>query len=105
MKEDAIEKLAQLLFDKIMEKQEDADAEYAEQIQKLVSQGYTISDITSNKTDELGLNAEERLVGELARLQTIMMIFEDKEEFEKAAMIQNKIKLVNKKLNNGSGKY
>ncbi len=90
MKEDEIEKLAQLLFDKIMEKQEGADLEYAEQIQKLVSQGYTISDITSNKKDELGLNPEERLVGELARLQTIMMIFEDREEYEKAAMIQKK---------------
>ena len=87
MNENEIEKLAQLLFDKIMEKQEAADLEYADQITKLVNQGYTISDITSNKTDELGLNAEERLVGELARLQTIMMIFEDKEEYEKAAMI------------------
>ena len=105
MKEDKIEQLAQLLFDKIMEKQEAADQEYHEQIQKLVNQGYTISDITSNKTDELGLNAEERLVGELARLQTIMMIFEDKEEYEKAAMIQKKIEKINIKLNNGSGKY
>ena len=100
-----IQMLADLIFDRIMEKQEDADAEYAEQIQKLVSQGYTISDITSNKTDELGLNAEERLVGELARLQTIMMIFEDKEEYEKAAMIQKKIEIINRKLNEGSGKY
>jgi uncharacterized protein YllA (UPF0747 family) len=105
MKEDAIEKLAQLLFDKIMEKQEQADLEYADQITKLVNQGYTMSDITSNKTDELGLNAEERLVGELARLQTIMMIFEDKEEYEKAAMIQKKIEKINIKLNHGSGKY
>tara|TARA_B100001093_G_scaffold250551_1_gene240036 strand:+ start:898 stop:1215 length:318 start_codon:yes stop_codon:yes gene_type:complete len=105
MKDDAIEKLAQLLFDKIMEKQETADLEYADQITKLVNQGYTISDITSNKTDELGLNAEERLVGELARLQTIMMIFEDKEEYEKAAMIQKKIEKINFKLNHGSGKY
>ncbi len=105
MKEDAIEKLAQLLFDKIMEKQEQADIEYADQITKLVNQGYTISDITSNKTDELGLNAEERLVGELARLQTIMMIFEDKEEYEKAAMILKKIDKINIKLNHGSGKY
>jgi uncharacterized protein YllA (UPF0747 family) len=102
MKDDAIEKLAQLLFDKIMEKQEQADLEYADQITKLVNQGYTISDITSNKTDELGLNAEERLVGELARLQTIMMIFEDKEEYEKAAMIQKKIEKINIKLTNGS---
>ena len=105
MKDDAIEKLAQLLFDKIMEKQEQADLEYADQITKLVNQGYTISDITSNKTDELGLNAEERLVGELARLQTIMMIFEDKEEYEKAAMIQKKIEKINFKLNHGIGKY
>mgnify|MGYP003112028191 FL=1 len=105
MNENEIEKLAQLLFDKIMEKQEQADIEYADQITKLVNQGYTISDITSNKTDELGLNAEERLVGELARLQTIMMIFEDKEEYEKAAMIQKKVEKINFKLNHGSGKY
>ena len=105
MNQDKIEQLAQLLFDKIMEKQEQADLEYADQITKLVNQGYTISDITSNKTDELGLNAEERLVGELARLQTIMMIFEDKEEYEKAAMIQKKIEIINRKLNEGSGKY
>jgi uncharacterized protein YllA (UPF0747 family) len=105
MKEDEIEKLAQLLFDKIMEKQEQADLEYADQIAKLVNQGYTISDITSNKKDDLGLNTEERLVGELARLQTIMMIFEDKEEYEKAAMIQKKIEKINIKLNNGSGRY
>ena len=103
MKDDAIERLAQLLFDKIMEKQEQADIEYADQIQQLYNNGYTIEKSKQNDMD--GLSDEERLVGELARLQTIMMIFEDKEEFEKAAMIQNKIKLVNKKLNNGSGKY
>ena len=105
MNENEIERLAELLFDKIMQRQEEADAEYAQQIQKLVNQGYTISDITSNKTDELGLDAEERLVGELDRLQTIMMIFEDKEEYEKAAMMQKKIAKINRKLNNGSGKY
>ena len=104
MKDDAIEKLAQLLFDKIMEKQEQADIEYADQIQQLYNNGYVIE--KSNKKDDMdGLNDEERLVGELARLQTIMMIFEDKEEYEKAAMIQKKIKIVNKKLNDGSGKY
>ena len=106
MKEDEIDKLAQLLFDKIMERQEQSDAEYAEQIQKLVNEGYTISSREVDKfKDELGLNKEERLVGELARLQTIMMIFEDKEEYEKAAMILKKIDKINILLNNGSGKY
>jgi uncharacterized protein YllA (UPF0747 family) len=105
MKDDAIEKLAQLLFDKIMEKQEKADLEYADQITKLMNNGYTISNVQEKHKDELGLNQEERLVGELARLQTIMMIFEDKEEYEKAAMILKKIDKINFKLNNGSGKY
>ena len=106
MKDDAIEKLAQLLFDKIMEKQEQADQEYHEQIQRLVNNGYQISSVQAEKyKDELGLNNEERLVGELARLQTIMMIFEDKEEYEKAAIILKKIDKINNKLNNGSGKY
>ena len=103
MKEDAIEKLAQLLFDKIMEKQEQADIEYADQIQQLYNNGYNIEKSKQNEMD--GLSDEERLVGELARLQTIMMIFEDKEEFEKAAMIQKKIEIINRKLNDGSGKY
>ena len=106
MKEDEIERLANLLFDKIMEKQEQTDQEYHEQIQKLVNNGYQISSVQAEKyKDELGLNQEERLIGELARLQTIMMIIEDKEEYEKAAMILKKIEKINDKLNNGSGRY
>ena len=101
MKEDAIERLAQLLFDKIMEKQEQADQEYHDQIQKLMNNGYVIEDIT----DKLNMNEEEKLVGELAKLQTIMMILEDKEEYEKAAIILKKINKINDKLNDGSGKY
>ena len=102
MKEDAIEKLAQLLFDKIMEKQEQADIEYADQIQQLYNNGYTIE---KSKSDNMGLNDEEKLVGELAKMQTIMMILEDKEEYEKAAIILKKIDKINRKLNDGSGKY
>ena len=76
------------------------------EIQKLINNGYEISSVQAEKyKDELGLNQEERLVGELARLQTIMMIFEDKEEYERAAMIQKKIRKINRQLNNGSGKY
>jgi len=101
MKDDAIEKLAQLLFDKIMEKQEQADIEYADQIQSLMNNGYVIDDITN----KLCINEEEKLVGELAKMQTIMMILEDKEEYEKAAIILKKINVINRKLNNGSGKY
>ena len=34
-----------------------------------------------------------------------MMIFEDKEEYEKAAIILKKIDKINRQLNNGSGRY
>ena len=101
MTEDEIEKLADLLYDRIMEKQEEADEEYAQQMAKLIDNGYVISSIT----DKLDLNEEEKLVGELAKMQTIMMILEDKEEYEKAAIILKKINNINKKLNDGSKKY
>ena len=101
MKDDAIEKLAQLLFDKIMEKQDQADEKYHNQITNLINNGYVIDDVT----ERLGINEEEKLVVELAKMQTIMMILEDKEEYEKAAIILKKIKIINRKLNEGSGKY
>ena len=62
---------------------------------------FTIKD----ELEEDGMDEEEKLVGELAKLQTIMMILEGKEEYEKAAIILKKINKINNKLNNGSGKY
>ena len=44
------------------------------------------------------LTEEELLVGELARLMTLLDIYEEKEEYEKAAIIKNKIDKINSKL-------
>jgi hypothetical protein len=96
-----IQMLADLIFDKIVEKQEQMDEDYHNQVRKLYENGFVID----NVTDKLGMDEEERLVGELAKLQTIMMILEGKEEYEKAAIILKKINKINKKLNDGSGKY
>ncbi len=93
--------LADLIFDRIVEKQEQMDEDYNNQVRKLYENGFIINDVS----DKLGMNEEEKLVGELAKLQTIMMILEDKEEYEKAAIILKKINVINRKLNNGSGKY
>ena len=93
--------LADLIFDRIVEKQEQMDEDYHNQVRKLYENGFIIDDVT----DKLGMDDEERLVGELAKLQTIMMILEGKEEYEKAAVILKKINNINKKLNDGSGKY
>lgn len=44
------------------------------------------------------LTEEELLVGELARLMTLLNIYEEKEEYEKASIIKNKIDKINSKL-------
>ncbi len=43
---------------------------------------------------------EEKLIAEMARLTTLLTIYEDKEEFEKAAIVQKKIERINNQLNN-----
>ena len=93
--------LADLIFDRIVEKQDQMDEDYHNQVRKLHENGFVIDDVA----DRLGMDNEERLVGELAKLQTIMMILEGKEEYEKAAIILKKINNINKKLNDGSGRY
>tara|TARA_B100001113_G_C20790620_1_gene483695 strand:+ start:125 stop:430 length:306 start_codon:yes stop_codon:yes gene_type:complete len=96
-----IQMLADLIFDRIVERQEQMDEDYHNQVRKLYENGFVID----NVADKLGMDEEEKLVGELAKLQTIMMILEGKEEYEKAAIILKKINKINNKLNNGSGKY
>ncbi len=44
-------------------------------------------------------NEEELLISELARLNTILVMLESKEEYRKAAIILNKIKRIEKRLN------
>jgi hypothetical protein len=43
---------------------------------------------------------EEFLVGEMARLTTLMNMYEGQEEYMKAAIIKRKLDIITKKLNN-----
>tara|TARA_R110002012_G_scaffold69553_3_gene180016 strand:+ start:1091 stop:1369 length:279 start_codon:yes stop_codon:yes gene_type:complete len=45
-------------------------------------------------------NEEERLIGELSKLMTLMVMYEEKGEQDKANLLQEKIATINKKLNN-----
>ena len=58
-----------------------------------------IDDLLNNKTN-LKDDIEEHLIAELARLTTLLTIYEEKEQYEKAAIIKNKIRIINKKLDN-----
>ena len=44
-------------------------------------------------------NEEEIMISELARLSTILMLLEDKQEYRKCAIIKKKINRLEKKLN------
>jgi len=63
-----------------------------------------VSDITFNdlfdSNFDLNDDTEEKLIAELAKLTTLLAIYEDKEQYEKAREIEKKIKIINKKLNN-----
>jgi len=63
-----------------------------------------ISEVTFNDLfdDNFDLNddTEEQLIGELAKLTTLLAIYEDKEQYEKARIIKHKLKILNDKLNN-----
>ena len=49
--------------------------------------------------DLLHASEEELLLAELARLMTLLTQYEEREQYEKAAIINNKIKKIETKLN------
>ena len=58
------------------------------------------SDIAQTRNyRELNITEEEDAIGEMAKLMTLLNIFEDKEEFEKCVAVKQRVKLVNKILN------
>jgi len=89
MTDKELEILADLLFDKLMERQEELDREFEDNVQDMFKAGFTA---------EIKLTEEELMIGELARLQTLMMLYENKEEYEKAAVLLKKVNDIKKKL-------
>ena len=76
--DDYLESLADLVFQKIIEKYGDI---------------YPLNFTT---------NREEILVGELARLQTQLAMLEDRQEYEKCAIVKNRIRNIENRLNKGN---
>ena len=58
-----------------------------------------VEDLLSGRT-KISEELEEHLIAELARLTTLLSIYEDKEQYEKANIINNKIRIINKRLDN-----
>ena len=58
-----------------------------------------VEDLLSGRT-KISEELEEHLIAELARLTTLLSIYEDKEQYEKANIIKNKIRIINRRLDN-----
>jgi len=91
MTEDEIEKLAQRVADLVMialiQKQKEWDQQFTTDVNQMFGDGYNAVQ------DE-----EQLLLAELARLMTLLSQYEESEQYEKAAIVNNKIRMVQNKL-------
>ena len=88
MKEQDKEDIAKIVMKYLFKLRADLDKEL-----------FNIDEMLLNLID-VKLTEEEILLGELARLVTLMNLHEDREEYEKAAVIQRKVNDVNNRLDN-----
>ena len=89
MNEEEMNKLADIIITKLRIVQEEWDQEFHETVEDYMKVGFH---------EDLRLTDEELLIGELARLQTLMMLYENKEEYEKAALLLKKVNDIKKRL-------
>lgn len=91
--------LAEKVFKLIMERQAELDQQFIEQVKASSGQiELTIQqDVFGNQKNA---TEEEVLLAEMARLMTLLSAYEEKEQYEKAAIISNKIKHIENKLAN-----
>ena len=89
--------MAEKVFQLIMERQKELDAQFIEQVKE------SGADVSIGMQPYLGTEGnasdEEVLLAELARLMTLLSSYEEREQYEKAAIIKNKIEKIENKLN------
>ena len=82
------EVISQKVIDKLIAKQREWDMQFTNDVANIMK-----ADPNIRMVDE-----EELLLAEMARLMTLLSTYEEKEEYEKAAIVQNKIRILQKKL-------
>ena len=93
MTEKDMNKLADIIISKLEIKQQQWDDEFHDSIADIYGK--------EGHKEAFVMTEEEMLIGELARLQTILMIYENNEEYEKAAIVLSKLNAVKSKLRKG----
>ena len=91
MTDEFLDKLADKLLDKLLEKCSQPEW-HVRRSDDFVN---NLSGIIAFKENE-----EERIIGELSKLMTLMVMYEEKGQQDKADLMQQKVDQLNKKLNN-----
>ena len=82
------EQVADRVFKLLVKKQQEWDQQYTSEVQNMFNEGHV------KMIDE-----DELLLAEIARLMTLLSSYEESEQYDKAAIIHNKIKILENKLN------
>ena len=83
------EVIAQKVMDKLVSKQREWDQQFTNDVANIMKANAEI-----RMVDE-----EELLLAEMARLMTLLSSYEEKEQYEKAAIVKRKIEILQNKLN------
>lgn len=90
--------MAEKVFQLIMERQKELDAQFIEQVKE------SGADVSVGMQPYFGAEGnasdEEVLLAEMARLMTLLATYEEREQYEKAAIIKNKIDKIERKIKN-----
>jgi len=82
------EQVADRVFKLLIKKQQEWDQQFTSEVQDMFNEGHIKM-----------VNEEELLLAEIARLMTLLSSYEESQQYEKAAIIHNKIKTLENKLN------
>ena len=92
MTDEQLSKLAKLIADNLIAHRNDKDIAWHDK------SPVTIEDLLEDVPLSFKETEEEHTIGELARLHTLMLMYEEQEEYRKMSIIQNKINRLQRKL-------
>ena len=98
MTEEQIEKLAEIIFQKLLTRQSEFDKQFIEQLKE--SKGDFEIEVRSPYEESVfGLSEKEKLEEEILGLSKLLSQYEDNEEYEKAVVARDTLTKLMKKLN------
>ena len=98
MTEEQMEKLAEILFQKILTRQAEFDKQFIEQLKESKSD-FEIEIKSPYDDHTFGLSEKEKLEEEILELSKLLSQYEDDEEYEKAVVARDTLTKLMKKLN------